>query len=78
MNLSLPDTLVAFVDEQVATRGFSTRSEYVQELIRHDRDRFRLRERLIEGAESPLASPADQAYFDGLRDRVGVERDVRR
>jgi antitoxin ParD1/3/4 len=36
MNISLPQALKSFVDEQVASRGFGTSSEYVRELIRKD------------------------------------------
>jgi antitoxin ParD1/3/4 len=72
MNISLPDALKAYVDEQVAGRGFGTNSEYVRELIRRDRDRDRqrLRDLLLEGADSAPAAPADGAYFDALRTRV--------
>lgn len=34
MNISLPNSLKAFVDEQVGQRGYGTGSEYVRELIR--------------------------------------------
>jgi len=70
MNVSLPDALKSFVDEQVASRGYSTSSEYVRELIRKDQDRQRLRGLLLEGAASAPTGPADSAYVDGLRDRV--------
>jgi antitoxin ParD1/3/4 len=70
MNISLPDTLKSFVDEQVAGRGYGTSSEYVRELIRRDQDRQRLRQFLLEGAASTPASPADAAYFESLRRRV--------
>jgi antitoxin ParD1/3/4 len=70
MNISLPDALKAFVDEQVAGRGYGTSSEYVRELIRRDQDRQRLRGLLLEGASSPIGEPVDQGYFAGLRDRV--------
>lgn len=70
MNISLPETLKSFVDEQVAGRGYGTSSEYVRELIRKDQDRQRLRQFLLEGGSSPAAEPADAAYFDGLRERV--------
>jgi antitoxin ParD1/3/4 len=39
MNISLPDALKTFVDEQVSQRGYGTSSEYVRELIRKDQDR---------------------------------------
>ncbi|NDL55662.1 type II toxin-antitoxin system ParD family antitoxin [Phytoactinopolyspora mesophila] len=70
MNISLPDQLRAFVDEQVAEKGYGTSSEYMRELIRRDRDRQVLRNLVLEGAASAPSGPADAAYFDGLRERV--------
>ena len=70
MNISLPDSLKSFVDEQVASRGYGTSSEYLRELIRRDQDRARLRVLLLEGAASPAGAKADGAYFDGLQERV--------
>ena len=70
MNVSLPEGLKEFVEDQVSVRGYSTSSEYVRELIRKDQDRQRLRGLLLEGAASPQAATADADYFDGLRSRV--------
>jgi antitoxin ParD1/3/4 len=70
MNVSLPDSLKSFVDEQVAKRGYGTSSEYVRELIRADQDRQRLRKLLLDGAASPSTAPADKAYFRTLRGQV--------
>lgn len=70
MNISLPDSLKAFVDEQVAGRGYGTSSEYVRELIRADQDRQRLRTLLLGGGASPPAPAADPGYFDDLRERI--------
>jgi len=70
MNISLPDTLKSFVDEQVSQGSYGTSSEYVRELIRKDQDRLHLRGLLLAGAASAPASPVDPAYFEGLRDRV--------
>jgi antitoxin ParD1/3/4 len=70
MNISLPDALKSFVDEQVVQRGYGTSSEYVRELIRKDQDRTRLRGLLLQGAESAPGKPVDAEYFGELRDRV--------
>ncbi|WP_137845184.1 ribbon-helix-helix domain-containing protein [Microbacterium sp. 2FI] len=67
MNVSLPDALKQFVDEQVSERGFGTTSEYVRDLIRYDRDRSRLRERILASADAEFSQPMDAAYFAGLR-----------
>lgn len=70
MNISLPETLKTFVDEQVSQRGYGTSSEYVRELIRKDQDRLHLRGLLLAGASSSPTAPADASYFEGLRNRV--------
>lgn len=70
MNISLPDTLKIFVDEQVSQRGYGTSSEYVRELIRNDQDRQHLRNLLLAGAASPSGIAADDVYFDALRTQV--------
>jgi len=70
MNISLPEALKSFVDDQVSRRGYSTSSEYVRELIRRDQDRQHLRSLLLEGASSPATVAADSDYFNRLRDRA--------
>jgi antitoxin ParD1/3/4 len=72
MNISLPDTLESFVDEQVSLGSYGTSSEYVRELIRKDQDRLKLRGLLLAGAASATTEPAGPAYFEALRDRVRV------
>jgi antitoxin ParD1/3/4 len=70
MNISLPDQLKAFVDEQVNQRGYGTSSEYVRELIRKDQDRLQLRALVLAGAGSVATEPVGDAYFEGLRQKV--------
>lgn len=70
MNISLPDSLKSFVDEQVDARGFGTSSEYIRELIRKDQERLQFRALLLQGASSPPAEPSTPAYFKRLRERV--------
>lgn len=68
MNISLPKSLKSFVDQQVRSRGYSSSSEYVRELIRKDQDRQRLRGLLLEGAASPPSVTAATDFFGQLRD----------
>jgi Predicted transcriptional regulators containing the CopG/Arc/MetJ DNA-binding domain len=74
MNISLPEALKAFVDEQVAGRGYGTSSEYIRELIRRDRDAQQLRGLLLEGGASSPTSAVDGAYFSALRRRAAGDR----
>lgn len=69
-NISLPEALKSFVDDQVSERGYSTSSEYVRDLIRKDQDLLRLRDLLLRGAASEPTAAVGETYFNGLRDRV--------
>lgn len=71
MNISLPDSMKEFVEQQATEKGYSTSSEYVRDLIRRDQDRQQLRDLLMDGARSAPAGPADAAYFAGLRASIG-------
>lgn len=70
MNISLPEPLKAFVDEQVTRGVYGSTSEYVRELIRRDHERSRLRDLLLLEAESPANVDVDDAFFAELRDRA--------
>lgn len=78
MNISLPDVLREFVDQQVVQAGYGTSSEYVRELIRRDQDRLRLRSLLLTGAESAVSGPADADYFSALHKRAAGHKATRR
>ena len=70
MNVSLPEDLRAYVDDQVDGGGYGSTSEYVRDLIRRDKDRQQLRRLLLDGATSGAGAVADEAYFATLRDRI--------
>lgn len=70
MNISLPDTMKSFVDEQVTSRGYGTSSEYLRDLIRRDQDRQHLRGLLLAGAAVPVVQEATPDYFNALRQQV--------
>lgn len=70
MNISLPDTLKQFVDQQVITSGYGTSGEYVRELIRRDQERTQLRNLLLDGAQSQPTGLADDNYFSALRSDI--------
>ncbi len=69
MNISLPDALKSFVDEQVQRGGYGTVSEYIRELVRRDqkeRAEARLETLLLEGLESGEPIPLNQEYRTNL------------
>lgn len=74
MNISLPDSLKDYIDEQVGECGYGTSSEYVRELIRRDQQRKHLRALFLQGAGSGLTAPVDAEYFKLLRARVRTSR----
>lgn len=70
MNVSLPTELKQFVESQVGEGGYGTSSEFVRDLIRRERARAQLRERIVAGMESGPGSELDARYFDRLRTRI--------
>ena len=70
VNITLPDSLQSFVDQQVAERGFETCSEYIRDLLQRELDRQKLRNLVLEGVNSPPVGVVDAEYFDQLRERV--------
>ncbi len=70
MNVSLPDEMRDFVEQQVRDGSYSTSSEYVRALIRRDQAATRLRALLHEGIESADVGAGDSAYFDRKRKAV--------
>ncbi len=70
MNISLPESLKEFADNQARALGYGSSSEYMRELIRKDRDRQCLRGLLFEGAASPQSVRIDSDSFDQFRSRV--------
>lgn len=55
LNISLPESMQAFIDEQVAKGGYSTASEYIHHLIQQDQKQaaqMKLEAMLLEGLDS--------------------------
>jgi antitoxin ParD1/3/4 len=75
MNISLPEALRAFVEDQIAQRRYGTTSEYIRDLIRRDQDRQNLRDLLLAGVASEPGPVAGRQYFDDLRDEVDTTPD---
>jgi len=71
MNISLPDEMKAFVEEQAAQRGFGTVSEYLRAMIREAQERNAKQERLdallLEGLDSGPGTPLAKADWDRIR-----------
>ena len=70
MNISLPDELKQFIDEQVAEHAYGSASEYLRELIRKQRDVEKLRSMLLEGANSGPGKPVTTDTFRAMREEL--------
>lgn len=70
MNISLPDQLKEFVDDQVGSGRYSSASEYVRELIRGDERRKaqeKLETLLMEGLEGGAPTEMTQKDWAEIR-----------
>jgi antitoxin ParD1/3/4 len=80
INISLPDTLKIFVEEQIDAGGYSTVSEYFRELIREDqkrRSQEKLETLLMEGINSGKSALLTKKDIEKVRRSVRA-RIVRR
>ena len=69
LNISLPEALKAYVENQVASGDWGTPSEYVRELIRQDKERrlADLELQLLAAAKGPKISiPVTEIRKKGL------------
>ncbi len=76
LNISLPQSLKDYVEEQVAANGYSTPSEYVQELLRRDqrlRSEEKLEALLLEGLNSGDPIQITPEYWENKRRQL-IER----
>jgi len=70
MNISLPDELKQFVDEQVSEGAYGSSSEYLRELIRQsqrEKAAAFLRQLIAEGLASGPAEPVTKDTFEQMR-----------
>ena len=73
MNISLPEPMRSYIEDQVSAGGYGTASEYLRELIRQDQKQkaeAHLEELLLAGLSSPASEVTDQ-------DWVEIRREVR-
>ena len=70
MNISLPDPLKQFVDEEVREGGFASTSDYMRDLVRQ-RQRTKaaefLRQLIAEGMASGSAGEVTAETFEQMR-----------
>ncbi|MBP0019599.1 MAG: type II toxin-antitoxin system ParD family antitoxin [Cyanobacteria bacterium SBLK] len=74
MNVSLPDTMRDYIEQQVKTGGYGSVSEYIRDLIRQDQKqkaKEQIETLLLEGLDSGKPTPM------GDRDWVEIRQAVR-
>jgi antitoxin ParD1/3/4 len=73
VNISLPESMKAYIDEQVATGGYGTVSEFFRDLIRQDQKRKakeNLETLLLEGLDSGASTPMSAQDWENIRRAV--------
>jgi antitoxin ParD1/3/4 len=77
LNISLPEQVQAFVEEQASVAGFNSVNEYVYHLILREKERIAQQKQiealLLDGLESGEPIEATDDWWQQKRDRL-VER----
>jgi antitoxin ParD1/3/4 len=74
VTISLPDSLKAFIDNQLATKGYGNVSEYFRTLLREAQakeEEARLEALLLEGLASKRL-PLNDAFLKGLEAKTAA------
>jgi len=77
LNVSLPGSLRAFVEEQARIGGYGTVSEYVRHLLREAQKRSveeQLEKLLLTGIESGAPVEADDAFWEDVEGKTERRR----
>jgi antitoxin ParD1/3/4 len=77
MNVSLPETMKEFVDEQVQSGGYGSASEYIRDLVRRDqkeRKEAHLETLLLDGLNSGEDIPITPEFWGKLRADLSARR----
>jgi len=70
INISLPDSMQTFVDEQAKQKGYSTAIEYIHHLIRQEQEREeykRLETMLLDGLDSGELIEVGEQWWENKR-----------
>lgn len=73
MNVSLPDTMRDYIEQQVKAGGYGSVSEYIRDLIRQDQKRKtkeHLETLLLEGLDSGATTPMSDRDWTEIRQAV--------
>jgi antitoxin ParD1/3/4 len=80
MNISLPEPMREFVEQEVAEGGYATTSEYFRQLVR-ERQKQKAQEKLegllLEGLNSPAGEMTAQDWAEirqEVRDRIAARK----
>ena len=70
VTISLPESLKAFIDRQLATKGYGNVSEYFRSLLRHAQEaeeESRLEALLVEGLAGGDGIPLTREFWTDLK-----------
>ncbi|MGK7928464.1 MAG: type II toxin-antitoxin system ParD family antitoxin [Spirulina sp.] len=78
MNVSLPDTMRDYIEQQVKAGGYGSVSEYIRDLIRQDQKqkaKEQIETLLLEGLDSGNATPMSDRDWREIRQAVRDQLD---
>jgi antitoxin ParD1/3/4 len=76
LNISLPDTMKAEIEEVIAAEGYGNTSEFFRDLARNylkERQERKLEALILEGLNSGDTTPLTKEDFERIKQR-GIER----
>ncbi len=73
LNISLPDTMREFIDQQIKIKGYSIASEYIRHLIRQEQEKEaekRIETLLLEGLDRGKPIEITEEWWENKRKQL--------
>jgi hypothetical protein len=70
MTLDLTDTQLSALSESVSHAGLDSAHEFMMDFVSREEEKAILRQKILDGYNSPIVGVVDEAYFRSLRARI--------
>ncbi len=70
MTLDLTDTQLSALSESVRHAGLDSAHEFMMDFVSREEEKAILRQKILDGYNSPIVGVVDEAYFRSLRARI--------
>jgi len=70
MTLDLTDAQLSALSENASYAGLGSAHEFMMQFVNREEEKAILRQKIVDGMNSPVVGVIDEAYFQSLRNKL--------